>query len=1031
MKKLISTYLLRLFAAALTVVSAAACTDDAGLPEVASQGTSVTLRIPNPAAASASRAADPDPAIDADAKEGAIHSLWLLAYNSDGTNHVITRLQSSGQLTHEYSDYKVEFKPGTYSMYVVANLDPYISKVISTSTTESELDGLILNFSSEKLPNLSDGLPMACLPTEIDGNTDGTITINAGDSRTIQADLTFLCAKVRYTILFDNSGFSKEAFGDNSVTFNSASLSGIIASTALMTPAVTSTTGAFAIDKAQLTETVYPADVDNPGKLPANTSTPAKARRAWQGTIYLPENRLTGNYRTTLSLGATLDGNGAELAYTIRLPKSDDKAADNTLLRGNFYDLIGRVTTIGERIDLTATVKDWTLQKLTYDLHGPYFLHVDKTTIADMVAGREQLLYYETDAPELKFESYQYQDKDLFTVTTVKDEATGNDYISVKVNPEIEATGKTLEDDDYYFDIIAANLHKRILVTPIYLTPFLNVTPTEIVVNIAEHIASGEYEGTFEVSFDTNLPEVKITGFEGWDNSIISLEGESILNTASGKNTIKVSGMNDGKWTAETTFTLTYTATPASGKPITKEVTITVKPNRLNYLIHFRAPSDWTHPHIYVYQCLQLPQNTENEFAGKTVGYENGENSYYSALEYSFTGKISFLGWNYNDPTDPNYYKQSGSSALGFCIFNDSYKYLDHWIVDKNYNDNKHYNTTLDLCKAYRDSITECTQCKSKTRSITDDQGNRSYGFNSLWPGILMRNDNNGWWTFELTGVATPGKALIMFADRHGGSNKRFPADKAVGIPLFDHPSREGWFDYANGSTQFSSTKPKTNKYRIYWPNTNSTNNAFIHIWVGNRDITTWGTSTGKLDSDYYYYDFELLESYPASTVVNYQLKKAGAYANKKVTLDKFKKIEGEDIYAITLDNNDNFTNSGKPGNSSSDPFDSKIYRVYWRDNNDWNRCHVWVSFNNTDTPNPAAPNYNSDAQNYTGKETRNGVAYKYFQFTSTKEWNADTYSFQLYYSVNSGNNSSDQKNKYFYVNNSGDSSYDYYYEYN
>ncbi|MDE6457600.1 MAG: hypothetical protein K2L31_03260, partial [Muribaculum sp.] len=81
MKKLISTYLLRLFAAALTVVSAAACTDDAGLPEVASQGTSVTLRIPNPAAASASRAADPDPAIDADANEGDIHSLWLLAYN--------------------------------------------------------------------------------------------------------------------------------------------------------------------------------------------------------------------------------------------------------------------------------------------------------------------------------------------------------------------------------------------------------------------------------------------------------------------------------------------------------------------------------------------------------------------------------------------------------------------------------------------------------------------------------------------------------------------------------------------------------------------------------------------------------------------------------------------------------------------------------------------------------------------------------------------------------------------------------------
>ena len=1025
MKKLISTYLLRLFAAALTVVSAAACTDDAGLPEVASQGTSVTLRIPNPAAASASRAADPDPAIDADANEGDIHSLWLLAYNSDGANHVITRLQSSGQLTHEYRDYKVEFKPGTYSMYVVANLDPYISKAISTSTTKSELDGLILNFSAEKLPNLSDGLPMACLPTEIDGNTDGTITINAGDSRTIQADLTFLCAKVRYTILFDNSDFSHEAFGDNSVTFNSASLSGIIASTALMTPAVTSATGAFVIDEAQLTEKDYPADVDNPGKL-TDTSTPGKTGRAWQGTIYIPENRLTGNDRTTLSLGATLDNNGAELAYTIRLPKSDDKAADNTLLRGNFYDLIGRVTTIGERIDLTATVKDWTLQKLTYDLHGPYFLHVDKTTIADMVAGREQLLYYETDAPELKFESYQYQGKDLFTVTTVKDETTGNDYISVKVNPEIVATGETLKDDDYYFDIIAANLHKRIMVTPIHLTPFLNVTPTEIVVNIAEHIASGEYEGAFEVSFDTNLPEVKITGFEGWDNSIISLEGESTHNTASGKNTIKVSGMNDGKWTAETTFTLTYTATPASGDPITQKVTITVKPNRLNYLIHFRAPSDWTHPHIYVYQCLQLPANRDDQYKSKTIGFWEGSDVY-AALEYSFTGKIAFKGWN-----DSNNNPNAGGTTdnnKGFFMF--SYD-SSSW-NPKSSNFTTHYYDDYDFCKSHRDSVsytskggtpTECNLCTT--------------GPNKTWPGILMHNDGNGWWTFELSGVATPGKALIMFSNGHtGDDNKRYPGinsdgSSLPGIPLFDYPSREGWFDYANGATQFSSTKPKTNKYRIYWPNTNSTNNAFIHIWVGNTDITTWGTSTDKLDSDYYYYDFELSESYPASTVVNYKLRMiAQDYANRKVTLDKFKKLEGEDIYAITLDNNDNFTNSGKPGNSSPDPFDSKIYRVYWRDNNDWNRCHVWVSFNNTDTPNPAAPNYNSDAQNYTGKETRNGVAYKYFQFTSTKEWNADTYSFLLYYSVKSGDNSSDQKNKYFYVNNSGDSSYDYYYEYN
>lgn len=929
MKKLISTYLLRLFAAALTVVSAAACTDDAGLPEVASQGTSVTLRIPNPAAASASRAADPDPAIDADANEGDIHSLWLLAYNSDGANHVITRLQSSGQLTHEYRDYKVEFKPGTYSMYVVANLDPYISKAISTSTTKSELDGLILNFSAEKLPNLSDGLPMACLPTEIDGNSDGTITINAGDSRTIQADLTFLCAKVRYTILFDNSDFSHEAFGDNSVTFNSASLSGIIASTALMTPAVTSATGAFVIDEAQLTEKDYPADVDNPGKL-TDTSTPGKTGRAWQGTIYIPENLLTGNDRTTLSLGATLDDNGAELAYTIRLPKSDDKAADNTLLRGNFYDLIGRVTTIGERIDLTATVKDWTLQKLTYDLHGPYFLHVDKTTIADMVAGREQLLYYETDAPELKFESYQYQGKDLFTVTTVKDETTGNDYISVKVNPEIVATGETLKDDDYYFDIIAANLHKRIMVTPIHLTPFLNVTPTEIVVNIAEHIASGEYEGAFEVSFDTNLPEVKITGFEGWDNSIISLEGESTHNTASGKNTIKVSGMNDGKWTAETTFTLTYTATPASGDPITQKVTITVKPNLLDYVIHFRA-TDWSKPHVYVYQCLQFPADLQDKDGtpysdrrSKPVGKDKD----HAALEYAFTSKIAFKGWKGYGGPDINDPYGDGKYVGGFFIFS----------ATENYDpgNSNRYHQNMDFNTKHRTQITKCDNCK---------QGN-----NDLYPGICMVDEGNGWWKYTLSGIASPGKALIMFGDGHthkDGMN-RFPGNNEVGIPLFDYPSREGWFDYANGATQFSSTKPADLPYRIYrvyFP----ISYKGVNLYYNNGNSTIFNSdnpSDFTLQGDYYYYEWSrIVDGNESSTYITIEGRGDNASYFDKVSysLSQFTESPvGSGIYCYTR-------NGIGTGGYSGAPPTAPTYRILWY-KDQRNACHIDGLYSGGDT---------------------------------------------------------------------------------
>ena len=421
MKKLLSTYLLNIIAAMALMMTAAACVDDTDLPEVAAPGTSVTIRIPNPAAADAfarSRAEADSPAnagtnvgasgsspaaaasraeekdMDTEAKEGDIHSLWLLAYNTTNPdNNVIRQLQSSGQLTHEYSEYRIEFKPGTYRIYVVANLDEYITGEISASTEESYLEKLILNFSPDKLPNTTDGLPMACLPAQVDGATDGNITVEAGTTKTIQTDLTFLCAKVRYTILFDNSegGFSREAFGSSTVTFNTASLTGVRKETPL-TDAVNALDGAFEVDPIDLkviNDSKDLNDLADPGFNPSATG----AQRAWQGTMYLPENLLTGA-RTILHLGATLDGNGAKLSYTVKLPKNGAEtnvSPENTLTRGHFYDLVGRVTTIGDQIDITASVADWTLQTLTYALHGPYFLHVDKTEIK-VTAGVETLL---------------------------------------------------------------------------------------------------------------------------------------------------------------------------------------------------------------------------------------------------------------------------------------------------------------------------------------------------------------------------------------------------------------------------------------------------------------------------------------------------------------------------------------------------------------------------------------------------------------------------------------------------------------
>ena len=121
-----------------------------------------------------------------------------------------------------YRDYKISFTPGYYKFYVVANLDRYLHETGHKNTMEIEdettLNNIINNFS----PNtqiIKGHLPMASLNTDI--NSNGYNYLETGRSYTITAPMKVLCAKVRYTILFDarEGGFSEE-FGDERVRFD-------------------------------------------------------------------------------------------------------------------------------------------------------------------------------------------------------------------------------------------------------------------------------------------------------------------------------------------------------------------------------------------------------------------------------------------------------------------------------------------------------------------------------------------------------------------------------------------------------------------------------------------------------------------------------------------------------------------------------------------------------------------------------------------------------------------------------------------
>lgn len=907
MKKLKPAYLLNLVAALAVMIAMPSCSDDTDIPAASADGdTVITLHVPNPSAAESSRSRaagdDPAPSYDITTEEGAIKSLWLLAYDTKGSNHVVKQLQSGGEVSSGYTTYSIQFTPGSYRFYVVANLDSYIDKSVSAATAEDELKAMILRFSPEKLPNLTDGLPMVCLPDEIDeADTDGIVTIAPGEKKQVHADMTFLCAKVRYTILFnnDNGGFSYDTFGEHSISFTGASATGVIASTTLLRAESSSTEGSFDLDKVPL-ESVDYVDEDNTG--------------AWQGTVYLPENLSTEKKSlTTLLLNATLDGSDAALRYTITLPSPEKVTSTEkpeSLQRGHFYDLTGRVTSLGDRLDLTAEVKDWTLLQLVYDIHGPYFLHVEKTEV-QVQSGVETLIKYDTDAGELQFESDKLDGKDLFVFSTVTGE-DGEKYISVNVNPEIPASNREVES---YFYIKAANLRKRIEVKPARLNPFLNVTPTEIEINVREYISSGEYSAEIPISFTTNLDNVEISGFGAWDSSI-ALDGEMTTTEKTGTNNLLLTGMNGGDfWKSEHTLTLTYTAT-TGGNKIEETVTITVKPNILDYIIHFHAPADWTTPHIYVYQCLQFPADLADyngipysDRRSKPVGADKD----HAALEYAFTSKIAFKGWyGYGGPEINNPYGD-GEYQNSFFVFSNA-----NYDAKESGSDDRYYKN-MDFSSDHRKKIEACSYCKD--------------GNNDLYPGICMIDEGNGWWKYTLTGIATPGKALIMFGDGHTYKDvmNRYPGNDEVGIPLFDYPSREGWFDLANGATQFTSTKPKEReRFKLQWAKTND----LWKIYISDADtglpylgMSADGVSYSYVDDYVFEYSFYFEKGHTDFQNLNIVLINGNNTSIKtkpiKISLSDFNSSDPRfyripDNKLVDLDN------------SSSGDTEKIIYRIYW-----------------------------------------------------------------------------------------------------
>lgn len=429
-----------------------------------------------------------------------------------------------------------------------------------------------------------------------------------------------------------------------------------------------------------------------------------------------------------------------------------------------------------------------------------------------------------------------------------------------------------------------------------------NVNPNENSVNLtltdpSKLISTGQGEGVLKV---TNP-----TGYKG-SNDAYTLTDKTGKFTLNIRDIITGSPFWDKNNEYKLIFTLKVSREGVDDYFVTKEVMIKVRPFSGSYVIHFRDNTKhWEDPHIYVYQDLTLPSDMvyadgrPYEHAGKIVGYiERNPSSglqWNAAVQYVFSNNLSFKGWNgnhvkgqtvdeyggpeINDPwakatwTDfsPSNPENSNNSTMGFVMFGDKksdgswnydYAYNVTYGLDPNPQRGDRYNYDMNFNGDHEAGFDRwhCDKCKGMSPDYNAGGNDRFY------TGITMEEEDDGWWKYTLTGVALPGRTMIIFANYHapwdwpGGDyaaeDNRWPGDYESGLPLFDFEDNEGWFLFNGNTTEadqkFVDDKPVSkviphrftsaynNKLRIRVKST-----AYTSITVNGNNVSRESTSDG------------------------------------------------------------------------------------------------------------------------------------------------------------------------------------------
>ena len=765
----------------LTSLFAVSCNDELeGNGYTPYSSSNLHVLVPTVLSANGTRTDDASglPTYNATVDECQINDLRLYAFPVNNEGKLIAENLpaplASMMLNEKAAEYQLTITPGTYHIYVVANM----SDVLSNQPIENEddLKKVTLNYGVGTKPGMPvcTNIPMIYEP-EKDATTgklvETKITPTGNKYTEVIANMKFTCVKVKLNLIFDPTQADvKDNFGGKSILIDSIvanklspftnlywggkfveeSLADDEYKTGFSSKQYTSGSDAPAVYYTDWEDHTLEAEANNKNDIVGKgnpTPAPIDAAKKWlfQSTYYLPERYISSAAdRSYLTIKGKV-ANSIDNDYRIDLGHKKDETSNSevpTFPRGTYYEITGKIKSLGNMtLDCNVSIKPWESVKIDADFNHTT-LWVSKTE-AHVTSSTNDYITYNSNAAIVESGcDNQRGSKDIIISSK-----HGKDSFEFRINPNIPISDYAKDQREGTAKVwLKANNLKKYIDVHYDVTPYLDVTK-ELVIYYNKDDKS---QNIRNIEWDTNLGGIKLEKTElTKGNSTIEMN----LNSS---DAVKATGV----------FTVTATSDPVTTtihefKVIPENETTDVKYKIVRVIVR---------PPVGDYRIYFRAINDRSIYNGKEVDFmaikeEGGINNWYD-------------GWDNNGGTNT-----------------------------KNENDHHIYvYTQIGETKIEKGDLPK--KGKWIYTNGDDDKAN--------WPGETMTADetNTGWYYKDFKvdmkqkrkmdtdedRMIKPGETLIMFNNGKdtgaGYTLHRCPHHREPGIPLFDYEDHEGWIVY-------------------------------------------------------------------------------------------------------------------------------------------------------------------------------------------------------------------------------------------